>query len=348
MKHNPGSAFNVPCRPGPLKIRHRVAGIIVRGDGLLVTGYELNGGHFYSLPGGEQRYGETAVRALARELAEETGCRSKIGPLAYVAETYFADPYDARPLHLVGLYFRAEIDGEPRLGFASPDAPEARIMTEVRFRDRGTLSDIDLYPDGLGDVLCADWGRNLPGRYLCLPATENMLGGCVTGTMPRSAGDIRPRGVAIVVEDGKVLTTFYGRDWSLPGGEVEPNELIPEATARELFEETGLIVEPQRLLFVNDNVTCSFFTDPVWAPGGLHELGFYWLCRVVGGEFDPGPHIERSGEIEESLRHYWRTPEELKELPFYPEWLTGELERGMRDGWPPGARHLVSGDALAP
>ncbi len=344
MKHNPGSAFNIPCRPGPLKIRHRVAGIITRGEGLLVTGYELNGGYFYSLPGGEQRPGETAVRALARELAEETGCRSEVGSLAYLAETYFADPYDARPLHLVGLYFHAEIEGEPRLGFASPDEPEARIMTEVRFRDRRTLSEIAFYPAGLGDVLHADWGRNLPGRYLSLPATENTLGECVTGTTPRPKDGIRPRGVAVVVEDGKILTTFYGRSWSLPGGEVEPDELIPEAVVRELVEESGLIVEPERLLFVNDN----FFIDPVWAPGGLHELGFYWLCRVAGGEFDPGPHIERSGEFEESIRLSWRTVDELRGLPFYPEWLISELERGVRNGWPPGVRHLVSGDALAP
>jgi 8-oxo-dGTP diphosphatase len=340
----PHSAFNVPCRPGPLKIRHRVAAVITRGDGLLVTGYELNGGRFYSLPGGEQRPGETAVRALARELAEETACAATVGPLAYVAETFFADPYDARPLHLVGLYFHAEIEGEPKLGFASPDAPEARIMTEVRFRDRRTLSDIALYPAGLGDVLCADWGRDLPGRYLHLPATANTLGECVTGITPRPKGGIRPRGVAVVVEDGKVLTTFYGRDWSLPGGEVEPDELIPETVVRELVEESGLVVEPERLLFVNDN----FFIDPVWAPGGLHELGFYWLCRVTGGEFDPGPHIERSGEFEESIRLYWRTVDELRGLPFYPEWLISELERGVRNGWPPGVRHLVSGDALAP
>ncbi|HUT99227.1 MAG TPA: NUDIX domain-containing protein [bacterium] len=347
MKYNPSSAFNVPCRPGPMKIRHRVAGIIARGDGLLVTGYELNGGRFYSLPGGEQRPGETAERALARELAEETGCSSEVGPLAYVAETFFADPYDARPMHLVGLYFHAEIEGEPKLGFASPEAPEARIMTEVRFRDRRTLPDIALYPVGLGDTLIADWGRDAPGRYLRLPATENTLWDCVTGTLPRPEGGIRSRGVGVVVEDGKVLATFYGRDWSLPGGAVEPDELIPEAVARELAEETGLIVEPQRLLFVNDN----FFTDPVRAPEmqstGLHELGFYWLCRVVGGEFDPGPHIERSGEFEESIRHYWRTLEELRGLPLYPKWLAAEIECGVREGWPTGARHLVSGDALA-
>ncbi|MCX7022535.1 MAG: NUDIX domain-containing protein [bacterium] len=337
----PHSAFNVPCRLGPLKIRHRVAGIIARGDGLLVTGYELNGGRFYSLPGGEQHPDETAARALVRELAEETGCRAEVGPLAYVAETFFADPYDARPMHLVGLYFHAEIDGEPKLGFASPEAPEARIMTEVRFRDRRSLTDIALYPAGLGDTLSADWNRDAPGRYLRLPATENTLGECVTGNFPRPEGGIRPRGVGVVVEDGKVLTTFYGRDWSLPGGAVEPDELIPEAVVRELFEESGLVVEPQHLLFVNDN----FFIDPVWAPEGMHELGFYWLCRVVGGEFNPGPHVERSGEVEESIRHYWRTLEELRGLPLYPEWLTAELERGVRDGWPLGTRYLVSGTA---
>jgi ADP-ribose pyrophosphatase YjhB (NUDIX family) len=342
---NPSSAFNVPCKPGPLKIRHRVAGIITRGDGLLVTGYELAGGRFYSLPGGEQHPGETAVRALARELAEETACTAAVGPLAYVAETFFADPYGARPLHLVELYFRAGIEGEPELGFASPDAPEARIMTEVRFRDRRSLSDIALYPDGLADVLCADWGRDIPGRYLRLPATENTLGECITGIIPRSKGGIRPRAVGIVLDaQGRVLTTFDGRCLALPGGAVEPDELIPEAATRELFEETGLVVRPERLLYVNDN----FFTDPVWAPEGMHDLGFYWLCRVAGGEFDPGPQFEHSGDMEFRLEARWHTPDELRGLPFYPEWLAEELERGLRDGWPPGVRHLVSGDALAP
>jgi ADP-ribose pyrophosphatase YjhB (NUDIX family) len=340
----PHSAFNAPCRPGPLKIRHRVAGIVTRGDELLVTGYELNGRRFYSLPGGGQEPGETAAEALARELAEETGCTADVGPLAYVAETFFADPFEARPLHLMSLYFHARMDGEPRLGFASPDAPEARIMTEVRFRDRRALGDITFYPEGLGGVLNADWGRGLPARYLRLPATDNTLGECVTGVEHAAREGIRPRGVGIVVDDeGRILTTYNGREWALPGGAVEPDELIPAAVVRELFEESGLVVESERLLYVNDN----FFTDPVWAPEGMHELGFYWLCRVVGGEFEPGPRLERSELGEDRIWLRWRSLDELRGEVLYPEWLRIELERGVRGGWPAGTRYLVSGEALA-
>jgi 8-oxo-dGTP diphosphatase len=61
--------------------------------------------------------------------------------------------------------------------------------------------------------------------------------------------------VGAVVTDGhgRLLLIKRGHEpgaglWSLPGGRIEPGETDAEALAREMLEETGLTVEPGRLL----------------------------------------------------------------------------------------------------
>jgi 8-oxo-dGTP pyrophosphatase MutT (NUDIX family) len=58
--------------------------------------------------------------------------------------------------------------------------------------------------------------------------------------------------ISVFDEQGRIL---LGKDaetglWTLPGGAIDPNELPADAAIRECFEETGLLVRPDRLIGV--------------------------------------------------------------------------------------------------
>jgi ADP-ribose pyrophosphatase YjhB (NUDIX family) len=62
-------------------------------------------------------------------------------------------------------------------------------------------------------------------------------------------------GAVVLREDGAVLLVQRGRPplagmWSLPGGKVEPGELVARAVEREVLEETGLAVRAGALVEV--------------------------------------------------------------------------------------------------
>lgn len=70
-----------------------------------------------------------------------------------------------------------------------------------------------------------------------------------------------PAAVVIVSrDDGRVLALTRGgdfADWHLPGGKVEPGEAPVEAAARELMEETGVVVDPKELRYVTSYTSRS-------------------------------------------------------------------------------------------
>ena len=87
-------------------------------------------------------------------------------------------------------------------------------------------------------------------------------------------------------EDGRVLFIRRADDghWGLPAGGIEPGESPAQAIAREVHEETGLVVRPARVAGV------------FGGPGFRHRYGngdeVEWTvvvfeCEVIGGALAP-------------------------------------------------------------
>jgi len=88
---------------------------------------------------------------------------------------------------------------------------------------------------------------------------------------------------AIVFDDaGRVLLVERGKPpsrglWSIPGGKLEPRETLAQAVAREVREETGLIVEVGTLACVLER-----FGDD------YHFVLLDYFARVTGGQLAAG------------------------------------------------------------
>jgi 8-oxo-dGTP diphosphatase len=91
---------------------------------------------------------------------------------------------------------------------------------------------------------------------------------------------------AVVVDRERVLLVQRGHEpskgkWSLPGGILELGESLVDGVAREVLEETGLVVEAVELVELVDRVQRESL-----APGErvrYHYVIADYLCRVVGG-----------------------------------------------------------------
>jgi ADP-ribose pyrophosphatase YjhB (NUDIX family) len=114
---------------------------------------------------------------------------------------------------------------------------------------------------------------------------------------------IRP-GVSAIIRSPEGLLLQRRSDnglWGLPGGGVEAGESVSQAVVREVREETGLEVVPERLIGV---YSAPELHQIVTYPDGnvIHYISSSFECRVVGGELECGV---------ESLELGWFDPEAL-------------------------------------
>lgn len=92
--------------------------------------------------------------------------------------------------------------------------------------------------------------------------------------------------------------------WCPPGGGAQFGETAPEALKREFVEETGLIVDVGRLVFVNE-----FLAPP------LHAFELFFDVKTVGGRLRVGtdPEMDADGQIISEVR--LMTFDEIKAYP---------------------------------
>ena len=97
---------------------------------------------------------------------------------------------------------------------------------------------------------------------------------------------------AVVVHEGRVLLVRRGSEplkghWTLPGGVLEVGETLVEGVAREVREETGLLVEPLELVELVDRIHHERIHPESGREAGrvrYHYVIADYLCRVTGGE----------------------------------------------------------------
>ena len=124
--------------------------------------------------------------------------------------------------------------------------------------------------------------------------------------------ELRVSAGAIAIEAGRILLVSYsdspsGTYFVGPGGGVIGAERIDQAVIREVREETGLEIEPVKMLLVEDLLSRRQRIVKVW-----------FLCRVVGGQLKDTPEA-----LEEGITGVgWYRKEELQNATVYPSVLS--------------------------
>lgn len=126
---------------------------------------------------------------------------------------------------------------------------------------------------------------------------------------------------AVCINNGKILMVLQGKPeeekrWSVPSGGKMANESYQECCKREVFEETGYVVEVKERVMVKDRV--------------VH----YFRVEIVGGE----PTIQDPDQLIYEIA--WKSVEDLIDLPFCFEEDRSFLIELMRSQLPPLTFHV--------
>jgi 8-oxo-dGTP diphosphatase len=121
---------------------------------------------------------------------------------------------------------------------------------------------------------------------------------------------------AVVVRDRRVLVIQRHDDdyWQLPGGILEPEESFAEGVRREVLEETGYEIEPERLTGVYKNMARAI-------------VALVFRARHINGQARPSA---------ESTNVEWWSPDQVRQR--MEEAFAVRILDALDEGTPPAIR----------
>ena len=138
----------------------------------------------------------------------------------------------------------------------------------------------------------------------------------------------RIRVAAVLVVDGCLVLVRHEREGQsyhlLPGGGVKPGETLAQALHREVQEETGLVCQIRRPLFINDTLSPA---------EGRHIVNITFLAEVTGGNLSAQPLDPRVAG------HDLVRPADLADLDLRPP-IAAHLQRAAQAGFDVPAAYL--------
>ena len=138
--------------------------------------------------------------------------------------------------------------------------------------------------------------------------------------VPVDGGVVNIRVGAIIMKDGKFLMAGNERFDHLysVGGRIKFGETAEEAVIREVFEETGVKMEIDRLGFIHEN----FFLGDIGVKLNqiIYEISFFFYMKVPE-DFEPVCMSFTEEQDKEFLE--WMSADD--ERTYYPEFFRTEL-----------------------
>ncbi len=233
---------------------------------------------WWGLPGGVLELDEDLATCAIREAREETGLDVRLTGLVGV---YSSPEYDVHypngdEVQQITYCFRAEVAG----GSLSSDLSET---LDLRWLAPGEIPDTALWYEHMALDLFADLpDPSFTSGAVGTTRSDEPYFKLIRRHIGREPFVAAAAIAAVFDEEDRLLLVRRADDgtWSLPGGMVELGERIDQTAISEVKEETGLDIEPVRLIGVHstDDYIVRFPNGDV-----IKAASCLFRCRLTGG-----------------------------------------------------------------